>query len=119
MTALVIDDDETITMLVKKTLENSGITSVTASGGQEGLDIINTMPPNLVILDRKMPGMDGDEVLKHLKGNEKTRDIPVLMLTSKNAITDVSECLEMGASDYIVKPFDHDNLVVRVKNLLR
>ncbi len=119
MTVLVIDDDETITTLVKKTLENADITVITASSGKEGLNIIKTMPPNAIVLDRKMPEMDGDEVLQQLKSNEQTRDIPVLMLTSKNAITDVSECLEMGASDYIVKPFDHSNLIVRVKNILR
>ncbi len=66
-----------------------------------------------------MPGMDGEVVLQKLKGDSLTEDIPVIMLTSKNSITDVSECLELGACDYIVKPFDHDNLIIRLRNMLK
>ncbi len=118
-TILIIDDDETILSIVEATLEKNGYSVLTASDGIDGLKIVNTMPPDAIILDRNMPDMSGDEVLDQLKSDESTKNIPVMMLTAKNDIKDISESLEKGARDYIVKPFDHDNLIIRLKNLFR
>lgn len=118
-TILVIDDDETIRTVVDAVLKQHDLSPVLASSGEEGLNIARTVPPDGIVLDRKMPGMDGDQVLKELKEDPETAHIPVIMLTSKNRITDVSECLELGACDYIVKPFDHDNFIIRVHNMLK
>ena len=116
---LIIDDDDTILSVVEKTLEQNGFSVAVASSGKEGLSIAKTFVPSGIILDKKMPEMTGEQVLVQLKSTEETKAIPVMMLTSKNDIDDVSNCLEIGACDYIVKPFDHDNLIVRVRNMLR
>ncbi len=117
-TILTIDDDETILAVVEATLERNGFTSITALNGEAGLQIIKTMAIDGVVLDWQMPGMDGTEVLRALKANVKTQNIPIIMLTSKNNIADVSECLLLGANDYVVKPFDPDNFIMRITQML-
>ncbi len=116
---LVIDDDETILTIVKATLEKQGFNVMTALNGKDGLHIANTTQTDAIILDRKMPEMDGDETLGQLQQNGDTKAIPVMMLTALNEITDVAECLSKGAQDYIVKPFDHDNLIIRLQNMIK
>ncbi len=118
-TVLVVDDDNTIIEVVEALLDKNGYAVLSASNGQEGLDIANDKTPDAIVLDIKMPEMEGSEVLKHLKENTETQDIPVLMLTGEMAISNVSECLEMGAMDYIVKPFDHENFLTRLKHIMR
>ncbi len=117
-TVLTIDDDDTILSMVEAILEKAGHTSVCASGGQQGLEIVQDNQPDAILLDRKMPQMDGNQVLIELKADEKTCDIPVIMLTGDSGINDVSACLELGAIDYIVKPFNHDNFLTRLDRVL-
>lgn len=118
-TILVVDDDETIRAIVEEALKQGGFNVLTAPNGEDGLAIAQQTPLDGILLDRKMPGMDGDEVLDELKIESNTKDIPVMMLTAKHAINDVTDCLERGASDYVVKPTETENLVTRVNNMLR
>lgn len=115
---LVIDDDETLLATVDSILKKNGYNAALAKDTKEGFTLIEKRLPQLILLDIKLPGMDGYEALDKLKGEEKTKDIPVIMLTSKNDIASVSQCLENGAHDYIVKPFDYNNLVARVRQVL-
>ena len=115
---LVVDDDETIRVLVESILQKEGFETVAAENGKDCLNILKSAPPTAIILDWEMPEIDGLEVLKTIKADEKTKSIPVMMLTSKNNIADVSECLEAGANDYSAKPFDHNGFIMRVRKLL-
>ena len=117
-TILAIDDDPTLLSLVQNVLEQSGFTVILAENGEIGLDKAQNETPDAVLLDRKMPGLTGNEVLKALKENETTKNIPVLILTGDNNIKDLSMSLELGAKDYIVKPFNNENLIKRLKNVL-
>ena len=117
-TILVIDDDETILDIVKETLEQSDFVVITAQNGEDGLKRAASDAPDGIILDIRMPGMDGDKVLEQLQADEATKHIPVMMLTSLSRISDVSGCFDLGAKDYIVKPFSHDNLILRLNNVL-
>ncbi len=115
---LVIDDDQTILDIVESVLEEYKFDTILANNGEDGLNKAKTEKPNAILLDRKMPGISGNEVLKRLKKDEKTQNIPVVMLTGDNNVNDVAKSLELGAQDYIVKPFNNENLIMRVKNAL-
>lgn len=116
---LIIDDDEVTLKIVSATLQHRGFTVLNASSGAEGIKKANLESPDVILLDRMMPDMDGNAVLKELKDNEKTKTIPVVMLTGKSQMGDITESLTLGARDYIVKPFDHDNLLARIGNILK
>ena len=116
---LVVDDDETILDVVEENLNQHGFQPTRANSGEAALNSIAQDKPDAIILDWQMPGIDGNEVLKRLQADENTKQIPVMMLTAKSEVSDVSESLMLGAKDYIVKPFDHDNLIVRLRNILR
>lgn len=116
---LVIDDEDTVLMQVEHILEENGYTAVCANDGLSGIEKAKAETPDAIILDRRMPEMDGNETLIELKANENTEKIPVIMLTGDNRVTDVSTSFELGAVDYIVKPFDKDNLLVRLQKVLR
>ena len=116
---LIIDDDNTILTAVETILENAGYTSVMALSGKEGIEKARNDNPDAIVLDRQMPEMDGNQVLIELRADESLRDIPVVMLTRDNRIGDVSSCLEMGAVDYIVKPFDKDNFLIRLGKVIK
>jgi two-component system response regulator MprA len=114
---LVIDDDSAITSVLKRGFAYEGFVVDTASSGIEGLAIARERPPDLVILDIMMPGIDGLEVLRRLRAG---RDLtPVLMLTARDATNDEIQGLEGGADDYVVKPFTFEVLLARVRALLR
>lgn len=115
---LVIDDDLTLLSIVESVLEAYSFNVITAENGEDGIEKAKTHTPNAILLDRKMPGLSGQDVLKTLKKDPKTKDIPVVMLTGDNNVSDVAKSLELGASDYIVKPFDNENLLMRIKNVL-
>jgi len=114
---LVIDDDPSITSALKRGLAYQGFAVDTAHSGSKGLAIACEQPPDAVLLDVMMPGMDGYEVLRRLRAADE--QLPVLMVTAKDAPTDQVQGLERGADDYIVKPFVFDVLVARVRALLR
>ncbi|ACZ42014.1 two component transcriptional regulator, winged helix family [Thermobaculum terrenum ATCC BAA-798] len=113
---LVIDDDKNITSFLRRALSYAGYEVKTAHNGQEGLQVALSNAPDLVILDWLMPDMDGIEVCKRLRSAD---NIPILMLTAKDEVSDRVQGLEAGADDYLVKPFAHEELIARVKALLR
>lgn len=114
---LVVDDDASVTSVVKRGLSYDGFTVDTASSGQQGLAIARDHPPDLAILDVAMPGMDGYEVLTRLRSVDV--HLPVLMLTAHDNTSDQVRGLESGADDYVVKPFLFEVLTARIKALLR
>ncbi|QIA26759.1 response regulator transcription factor [Thermaerobacter sp. PB12/4term] len=114
---LVVDDDPAVTSLLKRGLSYEGFAVDTASSGEEALRIAREQPPDLVILDIMMPGMDGLEVLQRLRAADP--ELPVLFLTARDAPADQVRGLEAGADDYVVKPFTFEVLVARVRVLLR
>jgi two-component system alkaline phosphatase synthesis response regulator PhoP len=118
-TVLVIDDEKDLIELVRYNLDKEGFDVVAAHDGTSGLEIATRHKPNLVVLDLMMPGMDGLEVCRRMRGDERTRRIPVIMLTAKAAETDRIVGLELGADDYVTKPFSPRELVARVKAVLR
>ena len=114
---LVIDDDPAVTSVLKRGLSYEGFAVDIASSGVEGLAIAREHVPDLVVLDIMMPGMDGLEVLRRLRGSDSK--LPVLLLTGRDAPADQVDGLERGADDYVVKPFTFEILVARVRVLLR
>lgn len=118
-TILVIEDDPAIEELVVHYLRSDGYAVRTARDGAEGLELAGRLDPSLVILDVMLPGMDGLEVCKSLRRRDKTANVPILMLTAKGEETDRIVGLELGADDYVTKPFSPKELMARVKALLR
>ena len=118
-TILVVDDEEDILELVRYNLAREGYNIETALTGEDTLKRAGTMTIDLIVLDLMLPGIDGLEVTRHLKNNPQTRSIPIVMLTAKGEEADVVTGLELGADDYIVKPFSPRILVARVKAVLR
>ncbi len=116
---LIVDDEKDIVQLIQYNLEKEGYQIHTASTGEEGFETAKKKRPQLIILDLMLPGIDGLEVCKLLRAEPLTKNIPVLMLTAKN--TDVDQILgfELGASDYVSKPFSPKVLLVRIKNILK
>lgn len=115
---LVIDDEKDILKLLQYNLEKEGYDFLSSKTGEEGFEAAKSKKPNLVVLDLMLPGMDGLEVCKLLKRDPSTRSIPILMLTAKTSETDQIVGLELGASDYIAKPFSVKVFLARVKNIL-
>ena len=115
---LVIDDDQDILDLVTYNLSRSGFSCLTAQESSSGMDLLMTENPDLVILDRMLPGSDGLTLLKEIKLNETTSSIPFIMLTAKAEESDRIMGLEMGADDYISKPFSVRELILRVQRIL-
>src|SRR4051812_45038923 len=118
-TVLVIDDEKDLLELVRYNLEKEHLDVITASDGQSGLEIGLKHKPDLVVLDLMMPGMNGLEVCKQLRADARTGRVPIIMLTAKAAETDKIVGLEMGADDYITKPFSVRELLARVRAVLR
>lgn len=106
MTILVIEDEEHIRTILKYNLELDGFEVYLAEDGMSGLELAREKRPDLVLLDWMMPGLDGLQVLSELKNDERTKDIPVFMLTAKSLMAEVGRALYEGADDYITKPFD-------------
>jgi two-component system phosphate regulon response regulator PhoB len=118
-TILAVDDEEDILELLRVNLSREGYRVVCVESGEEALEQAITELPDLVILDLMLPGTDGLEVCRRLKSNEKTRHIPIIMLTARTEEADVVVGLEMGADDYVIKPFSPRVLAARVKTILR
>ncbi len=114
---LAIDDDAAVTSLLKRGLSYEGYAVAIAGTGEAGLALARTCPADLVILDIGMPGIDGLEVLRHLRAADAR--LPVIMLTARDAPADQVRGLETGADDYVVKPFTFEVLLARVHALLR
>jgi two-component system, OmpR family, alkaline phosphatase synthesis response regulator PhoP len=116
---LLVEDEEDIRELMAYNLAREGFRTVAAGTGEEGLRAARAQKPDLVVLDLMLPGMDGLEVARRLKGDEETRAIPIVMVTAKGEEADIVTGLELGADDYLVKPFSPRVLVARVKAVLR
>jgi two-component system alkaline phosphatase synthesis response regulator PhoP len=116
---LVVDDEEDILELVRFNLAREGYDLVCTTSGEEALEIARKKHPDLLILDLMLPGIDGLEVTKILKNDVKTKDIPIIMLTAKGEEADIVTGLELGADDYVTKPFSPRILVARVRAALR
>lgn len=117
---LIVEDEEDIRELVKYNLEREGFGDIRAvETGEEGIAAVKNFTPDLILLDLMLPGIDGLTVCRKLKSNEKTEHVPVIMLTAKSEEADVVVGLEMGADDYITKPFSNKVLLARVRSVLR
>jgi two-component system response regulator MprA len=114
---LVVDDDPRITDLMRRILAYEGYSVTIAASGTEAFDRSLEHPPDLVVLDIMLPGMDGLEVAQRLRAAGD--NVPILMLTARDAVGDRVKGLETGADDYLVKPFSPEELVARIKALLR
>ena len=113
---LLVDDDPNIRQLVNLYLEKEGFEVVMADRGDEAVKIFKSTPPNLILLDVMLPGMDGWQVCREVR---KISNIPIIMLTAKDETFDKVLGLELGADDYMVKPFEMKELVARIKAVLR
>jgi len=118
-TVLIAEDESDIRQLISFNLERESIGTLLAKDGVEAFEIAKEKGPDLIILDLMLPRMDGFTVFKELRLDSRTKDIPVIMLTAKAQLNDVITGLEMGADDYLTKPFSPKELVLRVKALLR
>lgn len=118
-TILIIEDEKDLAQLVSYNLEQAGFRTKVETNGAEGLDRAQKESPDLVLLDLMLPKMNGLEVCRMLRSHAKTKNIPVIMLTAKGEEIDRVVGFEMGADDYIVKPFSPRELVLRVKAILK
>lgn len=116
---LAVDDEEDICELIRFNLEKNGYKVFIAESGEKALEKALSILPDLIILDLMLPGIDGLEVAKKLKADAATQSIPIIMLTAKGEEADIVIGLEIGADDYIVKPFSPRVLAARIKAVLR
>ena len=116
---LIAEDESDIRDLISFNLEQEHMKTLLAKDGVEAFEIAKERSPDLIVLDLMLPRMDGVTVFKELRQDSRTRDIPVIMLTAKAQLDDVITGLEMGADDYLTKPFSPKELVLRIKALLR
>ncbi len=116
---LIVDDEEDILELVRYNLQKEGYHTTTAKSAEDAQQLIKTEPPDLIVLDLMLPGMDGLDLCRHLKKSPVTEHIAIVMLSAKGSEADVVTGLELGADDYIAKPFSPRVLVARLKNVLR
>lgn len=117
-TILIVDDEEDVLELVKINLEKNGYIVKTAISGEEACRKTGSLIPDLVLLDLMLPGIDGLQVCRNIKTNSTTRHIPIIMLTARGEEADIVTGLELGAEDYVTKPFSPKVLVARVRRVL-
>lgn len=118
-TVAIVEDEPNIVELVKYNLDREGYRTITANDGRRGLELIRQELPDLVILDLMLPELDGMSVCKLLRADATTKSIPIIILTAKSEEADRVLGLEMGADDYVTKPFSPRELVARVRAVLR
>jgi DNA-binding response OmpR family regulator len=116
---ILIEDEKDIVELVRYNFRKEGFDVASFASGREGLEELHRNPPDLVLLDIMLPDVDGFEICKRLRAEEKLRSLPVIFLTAKGEELDRILGLELGADDYVVKPFSPRELVARVKAVLR
>ena len=114
---LVVDDDEHILRSLSQYLELEDLQVFSASSGPEALELFHKEKPDLLVLDVMMPGMDGFQVLETLRQNPETAHVPVLMLTARDQHNDILKGYQMGATSYLVKPFNLDELVEAIREV--
>lgn len=118
-TILIVEDEKDIVKMLDYNLKKEGYRTLVAHDGEDAIDAANTRHPDLILLDLMLPGVDGLEVCKELKLERKTASIPVIMLTAKAQESDKIVGLELGADDYVIKPFSPRELIARIKAVLR
>lgn len=118
-TILIVEDEEDILALIHYNLTREGYKVLTATSGEQGVKLACEHQPDLVVLDLMLPGIDGLQVCRELKQRDNTRQIAVIMLTAKGEEADIVTGLELGASDYVTKPFSPRVLLARIKAVLR
>src|SRR2546427_4949302 len=116
---LVVEDDQDIAELVARYLDKAGFVTEHATSGREALKTIAARPPDLMVLDLMLPHVDGLEVCRVVRGNEASAAMPIIMLTARAEGSERIVGLELGADDYLAKPFSPNELVARVRALLR
>lgn len=116
ITVLLVEDELTLAMIIKDTLEENGFSIHTAADGEEGLRLFFELRPDVLVADVMMPKMDGFEMVRRIRQMDK--QTPVLFLTARSAINDVVEGFELGANDYLKKPFGMQELIIRIKALM-
>ncbi|MCD4844760.1 MAG: response regulator [Methanosarcinales archaeon] len=116
---LIVDDEMSTLMPLKRSLESEDYAVVEAYDGHEAIKKANEEKPDLILLDLMLPGMDGIEVCQHLKTDTQTEKIPIIMLTAKDNIDDKVKGLQIGADDYVTKPFVLKELKARIKSVMR
>ncbi|HUX49584.1 MAG TPA: response regulator [Spirochaetia bacterium] len=118
-TVLVVDDEEDILELINYNLSKEGYTVHTVTSGEAALSHVLRHPPDVIVLDLMLPGVDGIEVCRRLKRDDATRRIPVIMVTAKTEDADIVTGLEVGADDYVTKPFSPRVLIAHLRALIR
>lgn len=116
---LIVEDEKDIVKMLDYNLKKEGYKVIFADDGEDALDAAKAKQPDLILLDLMLPGLDGLEVCKELKNERKTKSIPVIMLTAKAQESDKIVGLELGADDYVTKPFSPRELMARIKAVLR
>lgn len=116
---LIVDDEEHIVELIKFNLEANGYKTITASNGLEALELVKNEKPNLILLDIMLPGLNGNDVCKEIRKDIEISTIPIIMITAKGEELDRILGLELGADDYVTKPFSVRELMARIKAVLR
>lgn len=117
---LMVEDDEDIAFLIRFLLERNGYAVEHAADGRQALEVLTELAPvDLVLLDIMLPYHDGLEVLEHLRATPGWEEVPVLMLTAKAREADIVRALELGADDYVTKPFQPDELLARLRRFMR
>ena len=116
---LVVEDEKDIQELIRYNLEKEGYRVTCVATGEDAIKTCTTSPPDLVILDLMLPGIDGLTVCKEMRGQMRTKSVPIVMLTAKSEEVDVVTGLEVGADDYITKPFSPRVLLARIRAVLR
>lgn len=116
---LIVEDEKNIARLIRYNLEKSGYECYSAQSGEEALSLLEKQAVDLILLDIMLPGIDGFEVCRLIKQNDKLKNMPIVMLTAKGEEVDRVVGLELGAEDYIVKPFSPRELTLRIKAILK
>lgn len=116
---LIVEDEKDILELLKYNLEKEGYKALCADNGGKALDLIKKDRPDLIILDLMLPGLNGLEICKILRKDDTTVNLPIVILTAKDTESDIIKGLELGADDYITKPFSPKVLIARIKAVLR
>ena len=116
---LVVDDEEDILVMTLFRIKNAGYQTIAARDGQEGFDKAKQEKPDLILLDYKLPHMNGDEVYEKIQQEEELKDIPVMFITASKENNELKKRLdELGVKDVLMKPYDPDELIAKVKELL-
>ncbi len=115
---VVIDDQYFVTESLKRLLEKEGYKIYTARNGYEGVKLARIYKPDLIIMDLNMPVMNGEEAIKLIKGNPDTKNIPIIVLTAFGDVENIIKVSKLGITDYVVKPYTQEDLLLRIKKIL-